>query len=195
MFYFFLHFLFLFIPTARREGDVVHQPFIDYWNQPYRPLSPRPSASSGDGTSGRATARGKIALATQRQCEREKVLAIVAKSRELAIDKTHVHLRTAPATPSSVDCANQLYQHSAEKMLKQLAIASVSTVSVIPIPELQSIPEQDTDEGEDNGAKLLNREVLAEKTEEATVVPAGQEETEDTGETAVVESNLPWLEN
>ena len=78
-------------------------------------------------------------------------------------------------------------------MLKQLAIASVSTVSVIPIPELQSIPEQGTDEGEDNGAsaKLLNREVLAEKTEEATVVPAGQEETEDTGETAVVESNLP----
>jgi hypothetical protein len=28
---------------------------------------PRPSASSGDGTSGRTTARGKIALATQRQ--------------------------------------------------------------------------------------------------------------------------------
>ncbi len=28
---------------------------------------PRPSASSGDGTSGRATARGKIALANQRQ--------------------------------------------------------------------------------------------------------------------------------
>ncbi len=29
---------------------------------------PHPSASFGDGTSGRATARGKIALATQRQC-------------------------------------------------------------------------------------------------------------------------------
>ena len=58
------------------------------------------------------------------------------------------------------------------------------------------IPEQDTDEGEDNGAKLLDREVLPEESEEATVVPpAGQEETEDTGETAVVESNLPRLEN
>ena len=80
-------------------------------------------------------------------------------------------------------------------MLKQPAIASVSTVSVIPITKLQLIPEQDTDEGEDNGAKLLDREVLPEESEEATVVPpAGQEETEDTGETAVVESNLPRLE-
>jgi len=36
---------------------------------------------------------------------------------------------------------------------------------------------------------------LAEESEEATVVPAGQEETEDTGETTGVESNLPRLEN
>jgi hypothetical protein len=74
---------------------------------------PRPFASSGDGTSGRATARGKIALATQRQREREKLLAVVAKSREPAIDKTHAHKRTAPATPSSADRANRLYQRSA----------------------------------------------------------------------------------
>jgi hypothetical protein len=157
---------------------------------------PRPSASSGDGTSDRATAGGKIALATQWQREREKLLAVVAKSREPAIDKTHAHKRTAPATPSSADRANRLYQRSAKKFLKQPAITYVSTVSVIPITKLQLIPEQDTDEGEDNDAKLLDREVLPEESEEATVVPpAGQEETEDTGETAVVESNLPQLEN
>ena len=85
-------------------------------------------------------------------------------------------------------------------MLNQPAIASVSTV---PITELQSIPEQDTDEGEDNGAKVLDREVLSEEYEEAnfdseaTVVPpAGQEEAEDhMGEAAVAESNIPRLEN
>ena len=152
---------------------------------------PRPSASSGDGTSGRATARGKIALATQRQREREKLLAVVAKSHEPAIDKTHAHNCVALATPSSVDRANRLYQRSAEKLLKQPVITSVSTVIAIPIPELQSIPEHDTDKGEDHGAKLLDRELLAEESEEATVVPAEQEETEDTGETTGVESNLP----
>ena len=76
--------------------------------------------------------------------------------------------------------------------MKHPVIASVSTViSDIPISELQSIPEQDTDEGEDNDTKLLDCEVLAEESEEATVVPAGQEETEDTGETTGVEFNLP----
>jgi hypothetical protein len=49
-------------------------------------------------------------------------------------------------------------------MLNQPAIASISTV---PITKLQSIPEQDTDEGEDNGAKVLDREVLSEESEEA----------------------------
>ena len=152
---------------------------------------PHPSASSGNGTSGRATARGTIALATQRQREREKLLAVVAKSREPAIDKTHAHNGVAPVTPSSVDRANRLYQRSAEKLLKQPVITSVSTVIAIPIPKLQSIPEHDTDEGEDHGAKLLDRELLAEESEEATVVPAEQEETEGTGETTGVESNLP----
>jgi hypothetical protein len=112
------------------------------------------------------------------------------------LKKTHAHKCTAPATPFSVDRANRLYQRSTEKLLQQPAITSISTVSVIPITKLRLIPEQDTDEGEDNGAKLLNREVLPEESEEATVVPpAGQEETEDTRETAVVESNLPRLEN
>ena len=100
---------------------------------------PRPSASSGDGTSGRATARGKIALASQRKHEREKLLAVVAKSREPIIAKPRAQKHTAPATPSSVERANRLYQRSAEKMLNQPAsIASVSTV--VPITELQSVP-------------------------------------------------------
>jgi hypothetical protein len=97
---------------------------------------PRPSASSGDGMSGCATAHGKIALATQRQREREKLLAVVAKSCEPAIDKTHAHNRVAPAMPSSVDRANRLYQRSAKKLPKQPVITSVSTVIAIPIPEL-----------------------------------------------------------
>jgi hypothetical protein len=98
--------------------------------------------------------------------EREELLAVVAKSCEPAIAKTRAHKRTTPATPSSVDHANRLYQRSAEKMLNQPAIASISTV---PITKLQSIPEQDTDEGEDNGAKVLDREVLSEESEEANL--------------------------
>jgi hypothetical protein len=39
-FYFLFHFLFLLIPTAHSEGDVIHHPIIDYWNQPCWPLSP-----------------------------------------------------------------------------------------------------------------------------------------------------------
>ena len=38
-------------------------------------------------------------------------------------------------------------------------------------------------------------EVLAESEEKTTDAPAKQEETEDTGETTVVESNLPRLGN
>jgi hypothetical protein len=129
---------------------------------------PRPSASSGDGTPGRATARGKIALASQRKNEHEKLLAVVAKSRDPAIAKTRAHKHTAPATPSSVERANHLYKRSAAKMLNQPAIASVFTV---PITKLQSIPEQDTDEGEDNDAKVLDREVLSEEYEEAKFDP------------------------
>jgi hypothetical protein len=124
-------------------------------------------------------------LSSQRKSECEELLAVVAKSCEPAIAKTRALKRTTPATPSSVDRANRLYQHSAEKMLNQPAIASISTV---PITKLQSIPEQDTDEGEDNGAKVLDREVLSEESEEANFVPeatvappAGQEEAEDTG--------------
>ena len=86
---------------------------------------PRPSASSRAGTTGRTAARGKIAAATQRQKEREKLLAGVARSREPAIDKAHAHHRAAPATPSSVDRASRLSHRSAEK-LKQPGIASIS---------------------------------------------------------------------
>jgi hypothetical protein len=144
---------------------------------------PRPSASSRAGTTGRTAARGKIAAATQRQKEREKLLAGFARcSREPAIDKAHAHDRAAPATPSSIDQASRLSHRSAEK-LKQPVIASISSVFVAtPIPELPSIPEHHgTDEGEGHGEKLLDLEVLAESEETTTIAPAEQEEeTEDT---------------
>ena len=154
---------------------------------------PRPSASSRAGMSGRTTARGKLAAATQWQQEREKLLSVVAKSREPA---THAHHRAAPATPSSVDRASHLSHRSAEKRRKQPVIASISSVVIAtPIPELPSIPEHGTDEGEARGEKVLDLEVLAESEEKTTDAPAKQEETEDTGETTVVESNLPRLGN
>ena len=116
---------------------------------------PRPSASSRAGTTGRTAARGKIAAATQRQKEGEKLLAVFARSsREPAIDKAHAHDRAAPATPSSVNRASRLSHRSAEK-LKQPVIASISSVFVAtPIPELPSIPKHHgTDEGEGHGEK------------------------------------------
>jgi hypothetical protein len=115
---------------------------------------PRPSASSRAGTTGRIAARCKIAAATQRQKEREKLLAGVARSREPAIDKAHAHHRAAPATPSSVNRASRLSHRSAKK-LKQPVIASISSVFVAtPIPELPSIPKHHgTDEGEGHGEK------------------------------------------
>ena len=143
---------------------------------------PRPSASSRAGTTGRIAARGKIAAATQRQKEREKLLAVVATSREPAIEKAHAHPCAAPATPSSVDRASRLSHRSVEK-LKQPVITSISSVFIAtPIPELPSIPEHHgTDEGESHGEKLLDLEVLAESEETTTIAPAEQEETEDTG--------------
>ena len=77
------------------------------------------------GATGRTAAWGKIAAATQRQKECEKLLAVVARSREPANDKAHAHHRAAPATPSSVDRASRLSHRSAEK-LKQPGIASIS---------------------------------------------------------------------
>ena len=149
---------------------------------------PRPPASSRAGISGRTVARGKIAAATQRIREREKLLCIVAKSRESA---THVHHCAAPVTPSSVDWASRLSHCSAEK-LKQPVITSISSVVIAtPIPELPSIPEHGIDEGESRGEKVLNLEVLAESEETTTVSIAEQEDTEDTGETTVVGLNLP----
>jgi hypothetical protein len=56
--------------------------------------------------SGCVPSRGKLSQATQRQREREKLLAVLAKSREPAIDKIHAHNRAALATPSSIDRAN-----------------------------------------------------------------------------------------
>jgi hypothetical protein len=119
---------------------------------------PRPSASSRAGTTGRTAARGKIAAATQRQKEGEKLLAVFARSsREPAIDKAHAHDRAAPATPSSVNRASRLSHRSAEKLKKQPVIAYISSLFVAtPIPELPSIPEHHgTDKGE--GRRKITR--------------------------------------
>ena len=138
----------------------------------------RPSASSRAGMSGRTTACGKLAAATQRQRERKKLLSVVAKSREPA---THAHHCAAPATPFSVDRASRLSYSSAEKLRKQPVIASISSVVIAnPIPELPSIPEHGTDEGEGRGEKVLDLEVLAESEEMTNDALAEQEKTEDT---------------
>ena len=152
------------------------------------PPLPCPSVSSRAGTTGRTAARGgKLAAAAQRKREHEKLLAVVARSREPASDKANAHEhRAAPATPSSVDRASRLSHRSAEKLKQQTVIASVSSVFVAtPLPELPSIPEHGTDEGEGHGVRLLDLEVLAESGEETTTIaPAGQEETADsTGDT------------
>ena len=152
-------------------------------------MSP-PLPSSRTGTTGRTAARGsgKLAAAAQRKREHEKLLAVVARSREpTASDKAHAHQhRAAPSTPSSVDRASCLSHRSAEKLKQQPVIASVSSVFVATsLPELPSIPEHGTDEGEGHGVRLLDLEVLAESGEETTTIaPAGQEEIEDsTGDT------------
>jgi len=120
---------------------------------------PRPSVSSRAGSTGRTSARGKPALASQRKSEREKLLAVVARSREPASDKAHAHqhraapataapataapVTAAPVTPSSVARASRLSHRSAEKLKQQPVIASVSSVYVTtPLPELPSIPER-----------------------------------------------------
>ena len=64
---------------------------------------PRPSASSRAGTTVRTAARGKIAAATQRQTEREKLLAGFARSsREPAIDKAHTYDQLWRRLPPSI---------------------------------------------------------------------------------------------
>ncbi len=150
---------------------------------------PRPSASSRAGMPGCTAARGKIAAATQWMRERERLLSIVAKSRE---PTTHVDHRAAPVTPSSVDRASRVSHRSAEK-LKQPVIASISSVVIAtPIPKLPSIPEHGTDKEEVLGEKVLDLEVLAESEETTTVAPAEQEDTEDTGKTTVVGIYRDW---
>jgi hypothetical protein len=82
---------------------------------------PRPSASAGTATSGRAVIRSKMGIAAQRQRERAILLAQVDKSREPAIDRTRAFNHSAPATPSSVECAHRLLQRSAMKHSMKLA--------------------------------------------------------------------------
>jgi hypothetical protein len=105
-------------------------------------MSP-PLPSSRAGTTGRTAARGggKLAAAAQRKRECEKLLAVVARSREPASDKAHAHEHGAtPATPSSVHRASRLSHRSAEKLKQQTVIASVSSVFVTtPLPAINVI--------------------------------------------------------
>jgi hypothetical protein len=56
-------------------------------------------------------------------------LAQVDKSREPAIDKTRAFNRAAPATPSSVERAHRLLQHS---VMKQVGVSlRASTLSPV----------------------------------------------------------------
>jgi hypothetical protein len=99
---------------------------------------PRPSASAG-AASGRAVIRSKIGIATQWQREQAMLLAQVDKSREPAIDKTRALNRLAPATPSSIEGAHCLLQHSVMKQINvPLRARTMSPVFELPatIPEL-----------------------------------------------------------
>ena len=105
---------------------------------------PRPSASTG-AASGRAVIRGKLSIATQQQRERAMLLAHVDKSREPTIDKTRAFNRAAPATPSSVERAHCLLQHSAMKQLDvPLRARTMSPVLELPatIPEIPTTVER-----------------------------------------------------
>ena len=106
---------------------------------------PRPSASAGAATSGRAVIRGKMGIATQRQRERAMLLAQADKSREPAIDKTRSFNHSAPATPSSVERAHRLLQCSAMKQVDvALRARTMSPVFELPatIPEIPPTVER-----------------------------------------------------
>ena len=105
---------------------------------------PCPSASAGS-ASGRALSRGKLAIATQQQRERAKLLAHVDKSREPTIDKTRAFNRAAPATPSSVERAHCLLQRSAMKQPDvPLRAQTMSPVLELPatIPKIPTTVER-----------------------------------------------------
>jgi hypothetical protein len=99
---------------------------------------PRPSASAGT-ASGRALSCGKLAIATQRQRERAKLLAHVDKSREPTIDKTRAFTRAGPATPSSVERAHRLLQRSAMKQPPDVPLCARTMSPVLEL--LAMIPK------------------------------------------------------
>ena len=94
---------------------------------------PHPSAPPG-AAPGRSVFHSKIAIATQRQHERAFLLAQVDKSHEPAIDKSRAISHAAPATPSSVERAHCLLQHS---LMKQVNVPlRASTLSpILDLPE------------------------------------------------------------
>ena len=81
---------------------------------------------------------GKLALASQRQHQRARLLAGVDASRAPIVPSC-VHHGLAPSTPSSVDRASRANQRSAEKLLLQ-AVATAAEKTLSPINEIESPP-------------------------------------------------------
>ena len=77
---------------------------------------------------------GKLALASQRQHQRARLLAGVDASRA-PIVPSRVHHGSAPSTPSSADRANRAYQRSAKKLLLQ-SVATAAEKTLSPINEI-----------------------------------------------------------
>ena len=96
---------------------------------------PCPSAPPGAAAAPvRSVFCSKIAIATQRQREQAFLLAQVDKSREPFIDKSRDISRAAPVTPSSIEPAHCLLQHS---VMKQVNVPiHASTLSpILNLPE------------------------------------------------------------
>ncbi len=110
-----------------------------------------------------------MSASAQRVLLQSKILDGVNKSRAPA-GRSH----TAPVTPSSIDRANRYNQCSAEKLFKP-PIASVAAVVAIPISELTSIQEHDTDKGEGTIAIILPREVTDTEVTDTNIDKAAEE--------------------
>ena len=97
---------------------------------PCRPSYVTPSAPPGAAAApGHSVFCSKIAIATQRQREQAFLLAQVDKSREPFIDKSRDISRAAPVTPSSIEPAHCLLQHS---VMKQVGVSlRASTLSPV----------------------------------------------------------------
>ena len=94
----------------------------------------RPSPAGG-----RTASHGKLALAAQRQGERAILLSDLDKLHQPVADRTRAPSGTAPATPSSVNCAKRLRQRSAEKPLRQPDFTYVPTAIASTVANVDAI--------------------------------------------------------